>query len=100
MVTCWWASFEVRRPNGSISHWGVVGVSEPGDGPAELIDGVAQPRPQALLHEGADPALGAAVGQPGRSHRMLVINAISTWSSTTWADDIEKVSSGSGITTA
>jgi hypothetical protein len=79
---------------------GVVGINEPGDGLAQLIDGVAQLRPQALLLEGADPALGAAVGQPDPSHRMLVIKAISTWSSTTWADGTEKVSSASGIMTA
>ena len=41
---------------------GVIGINEPGDGLAELVDGVVQLRPQALLFEGADPALGAAVG--------------------------------------
>ena len=41
---------------------GVVGVDEAGHGLAELADGVVQLRPQALLLEGADPALSAAVG--------------------------------------
>jgi hypothetical protein len=40
-----------------------LGLDEPGDGLAELVDGVVQLRPQALFLEGADPALGgAAVG--------------------------------------
>jgi len=41
---------------------GVVAVDEAGDGLAQLVDGVVQLRPQALLLEGTDPALGAAVG--------------------------------------
>ena len=41
---------------------GVVAVDEAADGLAQLVDGVVQLDPQALLFEGADPALGAAVG--------------------------------------
>jgi hypothetical protein len=41
---------------------GVVAVDEAADGLAQLVDGVVQLDPQALLLEGADPALGAAVG--------------------------------------
>jgi hypothetical protein len=41
---------------------GVVAVDEASDGLAQLVDGVVQLDPQALLFEGADPALGAAVG--------------------------------------
>jgi hypothetical protein len=39
-----------------------VGVSEADHALAELVDGVVQLRPQVLPFEGADPALGAAVG--------------------------------------
>jgi hypothetical protein len=41
---------------------GVVAVDEAGHGLAELIDRVVQLDPQALVLEGTDPALGAAVG--------------------------------------
>jgi hypothetical protein len=41
---------------------GVVGVNEAGDGLAQLVQSVVQLGPQALLLEGADPPLGAAVG--------------------------------------
>jgi hypothetical protein len=41
---------------------GVVAVDEAADGLAQLLDGVVQLDPQALLLEGADPAFGAAVG--------------------------------------
>ena len=41
---------------------GVVGVDEDGHRLAELVDGVVQLGPQALLFQGADPAFGAAVG--------------------------------------
>jgi len=40
----------------------VVAVDEAGHGLAELIHGVVELDPQALVLEGADPALGAAVG--------------------------------------
>ena len=40
----------------------VVALDEAGHGLAELLDGVVQLDPQALLLEGADPAFGAAVG--------------------------------------
>jgi hypothetical protein len=39
---------------------GVVAVDEAGHGLAQLIDGVVQPDPQALVLEGADPAFGPA----------------------------------------
>jgi hypothetical protein len=38
----------------------IVALDEAGRGLAELIDGVIQGGPQALLLEGADPALGTA----------------------------------------
>jgi hypothetical protein len=38
----------------------VVGLDEAGHGLAEVVDGVVQLGPQALLLEGADPAFGAA----------------------------------------
>ena len=41
---------------------GVVGLNEAGHGLAELVHGVVQLGPQALLFEGADPALSATVG--------------------------------------
>jgi hypothetical protein len=41
---------------------GVVAVDEAGHGLAELVDALVQLDPQALVLEGADPALGAAVG--------------------------------------
>jgi hypothetical protein len=41
---------------------GVVAVDEAGHGLAELVAGVVQLDPQALVLEGADPAFGAAVG--------------------------------------
>jgi hypothetical protein len=41
---------------------GVVAVDEAADGLAQLVDGVVQLGPQAWFFEGADPALGAAVG--------------------------------------
>jgi hypothetical protein len=41
---------------------GVVGQDEAGHGLAELVDVVVQLGPEALLFEGADPPLGAAVG--------------------------------------
>ena len=41
---------------------GVVGLDEASHGLAELVDAVVQFDPQTLLLEGADPALGAAVG--------------------------------------
>src|SRR4029450_8163479 len=40
----------------------VVVLDEAGHGLAELLHGVVQGGPQALLLEGADPALGATVG--------------------------------------
>ena len=40
----------------------VVAVDEAGDGLAELLDGVVQLDPQALVFEGADPALDSAIG--------------------------------------
>ena len=40
----------------------VVAVDEAADGLAQLVHGVVQLSPQALLLEGADPALSAAVG--------------------------------------
>jgi len=40
----------------------VVTVDEAADGLAQLVDGVVQLDPQALLFEGADPSFGAAVG--------------------------------------
>ena len=40
----------------------VVAVDEAGHGLAELIDGVVQLDPQALVLEGADPPFGAPVG--------------------------------------
>jgi hypothetical protein len=40
----------------------VVAVDEASHGLAELLDGIVQLNPQALVLEGADPALGAAVG--------------------------------------
>jgi hypothetical protein len=41
---------------------GVVAVDEAGHGLAELVDGVVQLNPQALVLQRADPALSAAVG--------------------------------------
>jgi hypothetical protein len=41
----------------------------------ELIDGVVQLDPQALLFEGADPALGAAVGLRLTQERRVVADA-------------------------
>jgi hypothetical protein len=41
---------------------GVVAVDEASHGLAQLVDGVVQLDPQAVVFEGADPALGAAVG--------------------------------------
>ena len=41
---------------------GVGGLDEASHGLAELVDAVVQFDPQTLLLEGADPALGAAVG--------------------------------------
>jgi hypothetical protein len=40
----------------------VVAVDEAGHGLAQFIDGVVQGGPQALVFEGADPALSTAVG--------------------------------------
>jgi hypothetical protein len=40
---------------------GVVGLDEAGHRLAEVVDVVVEPSPQALLLEGLDPALGAAV---------------------------------------
>ena len=40
----------------------VVAVDEAGHGLAQLVNGVVQGGPQALVLEGADPAFGAAVG--------------------------------------
>ena len=45
----------LREPRG-------VAADEAGHGLAQLIDGVVQLCPQALVFEGADPTLGAAVG--------------------------------------
>jgi hypothetical protein len=39
-----------------------VALDEPSHGVAKLVDGGVQLDPQALVFEGADPALGAAVG--------------------------------------
>jgi hypothetical protein len=50
----------------------VVTVDEAGDGLAELVNGVVQLSPQALLFEGADPALGAAVGLRLAQERRVV----------------------------
>jgi hypothetical protein len=41
---------------------GVVAVDEAAYGLAQLVDGVVQLRPQALLLQGADPPFGAAIG--------------------------------------
>ena len=40
----------------------VVAVDEAGHGLAQLVNGVVQLDPEALVFERADPALGAAVG--------------------------------------
>ncbi len=40
----------------------VVAVDEARHGLTQLVKGVVQLNPQALVFEGADPALGAAVG--------------------------------------
>ena len=53
----------------------VVAVDEAADGLAQLVDGVVQLRPQALLLEGADPALGAAVGLRLTQERRVVGDA-------------------------
>jgi hypothetical protein len=57
----------------------------------QLVGGRLDPQP---LREGGRQQ------QPGAGHRPLVVEATSTWSSTTYEDPIEKVSSGSGVMTA
>ena len=52
----------------------VVAVDEAGHGLAELIDSVVQLDPQALVFEGADPALSAAVGLRLTQERGAVSN--------------------------
>jgi hypothetical protein len=55
---------------------GAVGaVDEAGHGLAELLDGVVQLDPQALLREGADPGFGAAVGLGFTQERRVVADA-------------------------
>jgi hypothetical protein len=54
---------------------GVVAVEEAGHGPAELLHRVVQGDPQALVFEGADPALGAAVGLRLTQERRVVADA-------------------------
>ena len=53
---------------------GVAGGNA-GDGLAELVHGVAQFRPQALLLQGADPAFGAAIGFGLTQKRGIVSDA-------------------------
>jgi hypothetical protein len=53
----------------------VVAVDEAGHGLAELLYGVVQLDPQALLLEGADPAFGAAVGLGFTQERGVVADA-------------------------
>jgi len=53
----------------------VVALDEAGHGLAELLDGVVQLDPQALLLEGADPAFGAAVGLGFTQERRVVADA-------------------------
>jgi hypothetical protein len=54
---------------------GVVGLHEAGHGLAQLVDGVVQLSPEALLLEGADPALGVAVGLRLAQERGVVSDA-------------------------
>jgi hypothetical protein len=54
---------------------GVVAVDEGGDSLAELVDGVVEPNPQALVFQRADPALGAAVGLRLTQERRVVGDA-------------------------
>ena len=53
----------------------VVAVDEAGHGLAELFDGVVQLNPQALVLEGADPALSTAVGLRFSKERGIVADA-------------------------
>jgi hypothetical protein len=53
----------------------VVAVDEAADGLAQLIHGVVELNPQALLLEGADPAFGAAVGLRLTQERRVVADA-------------------------
>jgi hypothetical protein len=53
----------------------VVALDEAGHGLAELLHGVVQLDPQALLLEGADPAFGAAVGLGLAQERRAVADA-------------------------
>jgi hypothetical protein len=54
---------------------GVVGTREAGHSLAELADGPLQPRPQALLLDGADPAFDTSVDLPLAQKRRIVIDA-------------------------
>jgi hypothetical protein len=51
---------------------GVVALDEAGHGLAELLHGVVQLNPQALVLQGADPAFGAAVGLGFTQERRVI----------------------------
>ena len=51
---------------------GVVTVDEASHGLAELLDGIVQLNPQALVFEGPDPALSTAVGLRLTQERRVV----------------------------
>jgi hypothetical protein len=53
----------------------VVSVDEAGHGLAQLVDGVVQLGPQALVVEGPDPPLGTAVGFGLAEERRVVADA-------------------------
>jgi hypothetical protein len=53
----------------------VVAVDEAGHGLTELLHGVVQLDPQALVLEGPDPAFGAAVGLRLTQERRIVADA-------------------------
>ena len=54
---------------------GGVALDEAGHGLAQLVDGVVQGGPQALIFEGADPSLGAPVGLRLTQERRVVADA-------------------------
>jgi hypothetical protein len=64
----------------------VVALDEAGHGLAELLDGVVQLDPQALLLEGADPAFGAAVGLGFTQERRVVADASQAREPGKWAE--------------
>jgi hypothetical protein len=68
----------------------VVAVDEAGHGLAEFFHGVVQLDPQVLFLEGADPALGAAVGRRLAQERRVVADAqpgqrAGEWTERYWA---------------